>query len=124
MKRKRLSSAAKQTIRRHRPVLQFESTVNGTEATLDIFSFFCGLGLFRASLMMGRPIYALFDPIQIPTTNSVGRTATLVLSAEASEHNSNRNVSANFPRGGDTPHHPNRADCRNEPEQSWGRGFP
>ena len=44
------------TIRRHRPVVQFESTVTD-EKTLDIFRFFCGLGYSGVMLLGGKYLH-------------------------------------------------------------------
>lgn len=53
-----------QTIRRHRPVVQFESMVSD-DATLDIFRFFCGLGYSGVMMLGGRYLH-YSNPDQIP----------------------------------------------------------
>jgi O-antigen ligase len=53
-----------QTIRRYRPVVQFESTVTD-DATLDIFRFFCGLGYSGVMLLGGKYLH-YSNPDQLP----------------------------------------------------------
>jgi FkbM family methyltransferase len=53
-----------QTIRRYRPVVQFESTVTD-DATLDIFRFFRGLGYSGVMLLGGKYLH-YSNPDQLP----------------------------------------------------------
>jgi hypothetical protein len=53
-----------QTIRRHRPVVQFESTLTDG-ATLDIFRFFCDLG-YCGVMLLGDRYLPYANPDQIP----------------------------------------------------------
>jgi O-antigen ligase len=53
-----------QTIRRHRPVVQFESTVTD-EATSDIFRFFGGLG-YSGVMLLGDKYLPYSNPDQLP----------------------------------------------------------
>jgi FkbM family methyltransferase len=53
-----------QTIRRHRPVVQFESTVTD-EATAEIFGFFRGLG-YSGVMLLGDDYLPYSNPDQIP----------------------------------------------------------
>jgi FkbM family methyltransferase len=52
------------TIRRDRPVVQFESTVTD-DATLEIFRFFCGLG-YSGVMLLGEEYLHYSNPDQVP----------------------------------------------------------
>ena len=62
--RKVVFGHGEQTIRRHRPVVQFESTVTD-EATSDIFRFFRDLG-YSGVMLLGDDYLPYSNPNQIP----------------------------------------------------------